>query len=269
MPHGAVGVELEQPDLGVGARHRVSGAVVRFDARHTDVEIELYHSPVLALVEVGGAVVHLLGRPGAVDVADRALALVGDDAHRGSRCVAQAHAMGGPARADPHSHGFVAAAPVAYGQLVGLHEASHAVVEHPRPPALVGMGEGELVGRAAEVRVDHKRVGRVDHRGLRGAREQLGGMGGQPLVELVAAGDEHSCRGRAVAARPPCLLPERGDGAGEAVDHHRVEPTHVDAELERRGGDHARQLAGRELVFDRSALFGQVAAPVRPYAPPE
>ena len=102
---------------------------------------------------------------------------------------------------------------------------------------------GSSAAAHAQVRPEDVRVGRVEHRRLDRAAE-----------ERLAGGARGRCRAGRRARRgprarpwpapgPPGLLPERGDGAGEPGDQHRVEPGDVDAELERVGGGHAEQLA--------------------------
>jgi hypothetical protein len=44
---------------------------------------------------------------------------------------------------------------------------------------------------------------------------------------------------------------------------HEVDRAHVDAQLERRGGDEARQLAGLEHLLDDDALLARERAVVR------
>ena len=112
----------------------------------------------------------------------------------------------------------------------------------------------------------HVGVGRVDDGRLGRAGEDLGGVGHEPLVELVVAGDEHGDGLLALAPGPARLLPERGDGAGEAVEHAGVEAADVDAQLQRRGGDDRPQPPGEQVVLDLPALGGQVAAPVGGHA---
>ncbi len=205
----------------------------------------------------------LLGGAGPVDVAD---ALAGDgveDLHRRAAGGAQADAVARPPGAVPHGDGLVAPPAVADEELVVEGQPPHALLERRAPPALVGVGEGQLVGGAAQVRIDHVRVARVHDGGLRRAAEQLLGVGREPLVELVVAGHEDGGRGPAApTAGPAHLLPERRDRAGEPVEDHRVEPADVDAELEGGGGHHRGQLAGEQLVLDGPPLLGEVAAPV-------
>ena len=108
-----------------------------------------------------------------------------------------------------------------------------------------------------------ERVLRVHDRAFGRSPRQLGGVRGVPLVELVVARDEHGDRSPARTPRSPRLLPHRGEGAGEAVQDHRVEPADVDAELERVRGRDAEQPSARQLELERAAFLGEVAGPVR------
>ena len=84
-----------------------------------------------------------------------------------------------------------------------------------------------------------------------------------PLVELVVARHEHRGGTAGAAAGAADLLAHRRERAGEAVEHDRVERADVDAELERVGGHHAAELAGRELGLELAPLVGEVAGAVR------
>ncbi|GBD46038.1 hypothetical protein HRbin41_00857 [bacterium HR41] len=56
---------------------------------------------------------------------------------------------------------------------------------------------------------------------------------------------------------PPNALKAGGDGLGRLDLHHQIDSAHVDAELERRGRNDARNLAGFEQLFDAVALFAR------------
>ena len=127
------------------------------------------------------------------------------------------------------------------------------------------VSQRQLVCRAAQVRHEHVRVVQVDHRPFRCAAEQLVGVAHHPLVELVLACDEHRQALLAGAATPPDLLPERGDRAREAAQHHGVEAADVDPELERVGGDDAAQPAAEQVGLDLATLRGQVAGSIGPH----
>ena len=87
----------------------------------------------------------------------------------------------------------------------------------------------------------------------------------EPLVELVVAGHEGGDRGLGLPAGPAGLLPHRGDGAREAVEHAGVEATDVDAELEGGGGHDAAERTAEQLAFDLAPLGAEVAAAVGPH----
>ena len=116
---------------------------------------------------------------------------------------------------------------------------------------------------ARNLRSKHERVRRIDDRGLGRAPEQLGRVGGVPLVELVVAGDEHRRGPPSGASRPPGLLAHRRERAREAVEHHRVEAADVDAELQRVRCRDAEQAAVAEPALELAPLLGQVAGAVR------
>lgn len=104
--------------------------------------------------------------------------------------------MGWPARSHPHCDGLLSASAAPHRQLVVAHQPPHAVLQVPvGPPPLVGMGEGQLVGSAPQVGVEHMWVRRVDHRRLRLPLLELLGVADQPPVELVVAGDQDGHRG--------------------------------------------------------------------------
>ena len=58
------------------------------------------------------------------------------------------------------------------------------------------------------------------------------------------------------------LLAKRSDRSRETVDHARVEPADVDAELEGARGDDAGETAVEQLGLDLPALGREVAASV-------
>ena len=66
----------------------------------------------------------------------------------------------------------------------------------------------------------------------------------------------------AVAGAPDALQPA-GDGLGRLDLQDEVDGAHVDAELERAGGDEAGQLAGLEQLLDLGALLARERAVVR------
>ena len=142
------------------------------------------------------------------------------------------------------------------------HEVADTVVELGSPVAVVGMGQGSLVGPTRQVRVRHERVGPVDDRWLGRAPEQLAWVGHQPLVELVLPRDQHHDARIGAPPHPAGLLPQRRDRSGEPVEDTGVETADVDPELQRRGGDHAAEQAAGEQVLDLASLLGEVPRPV-------
>ena len=102
----------------------------------------------------------------------------------------------------------------------------------------------------------------VDPRVLGRGAEEILRMRGEELVHGRAAGDQHRRRGPAAPPRPARLLPQRGDGAGEAREHGHVEVADVDAELERAGGHHAEHVARAQPLLDFAAAKREVAAPI-------
>ena len=126
----------------------------------------------------------------------------------------------------------------------------------------VGRGERQLLGGRAQVRRQDVGVVRVEHRAFDRPAEQCLRVVHEIGVERVVAGDEHAERAPAGPPGAADLLPERRPGAGEAGDQHRVEPAHVDAELERVGRRHAQQPPAAQVVLERAPLLGEVAAAV-------
>jgi hypothetical protein len=98
--------------------------------------------------------------------------------------------------------------------------------------------------------------------GLGRLAEEVRRVAHQVLVDGLVVRDHHRERGIEAAARATRLLPRARDRRREAHDHRRVERAHVDAELERVGRDHARELAREQPPLDRAPLLGQVAAAI-------
>ncbi len=263
-PQGPALVGGEDAHLGLGLGQRVVAAVGRGDPGHGVVEVEVVDLERPALVEVGRPRVDEARGAALVDGAHQVAGGQGD-AHLAGRAAPQADAVAREAPGRPDRPGLGAGAVAARTDLEAVvhHQRAHAFGEDVgRPVGLVGPAEGQLVGGAGEVGAEHERVGGVDDRRLGRAGEHLVGMGHEPLVELVLARHEHGERLLGLAPRPPRLLPEGRDGAGEAVEHAGVEPADVDPQLEGRGGHHALEAAREELVLDGPALDGEVAAPV-------
>ena len=129
--------------------------------------------------------------------------------------------------------------------------------------------EGELVVAerhlpcgAAQVRLAHVRVRRVDHGRFGGLVEQILGMVHEVLVERIVLSDEHGERVGVAPPGSPRLLPHRRAGPGVAREHGGVERPDVDAELERARRGDRQQLAVGERAFDPSPILREVAGPV-------
>ena len=173
----------------------------------------------------------------------------------------------GQPRARPHGGHRIASGP--QPKLVVDDQAAHALLQQVAPPAFVVGGQRALVGGAGQVGEEDVGVGGVDDRGLGRSGEDLLRVGHEPLVELVVAGDQHGDRLLALAPGPAGLLPQRGDGAGEAVQHAGVQPADVDAQLQRRGGHDGPQPTVEQVGLDLPPLGRQVAAPVGGHGRPQ
>ena len=123
------------------------------------------------------------------------------------------------------------------------------------------LAQRQLVGRRDHVPAGDLLAGVVEDRRLDRAADELVGVAAEELVERVLAGDVDR-QAAAAAPRPAPHLAQAGDGAGEGDADRRVELADVDAELERVGGDHREQLAGREPGLDLAPLLRRVAAAV-------
>ena len=145
---------------------------------------------------------------------------------------------------------------------VGEDQLPHGVVDGVAGEHGVVGRQRQLEGGAADVGLGHERVLRVDDRRFQRPGEQLGGVIEVPAVELVVAGHEDGGRGLEGPPGPARLLPERSQGAGEALEDDGVEAGHVDAELQGVGGGHTEELALREGRLQLPAFLGEVAAPV-------
>ncbi len=126
-----------------------------------------------------------------------------------------------------------------------------------REPGLVG-AQRHLGGGAGEVGGQHVGVVRVQHGVLEGAAQELVRVRHQVLIERIGLRDQ---RDHAVAGAPDAAraLPGRDLAARVPDQDADVEASHVDAELERRGGDHAGELAAEQAPLDLAPLLGQEA----------
>ena len=128
---------------------------------------------------------------------------------------------------------------------------------------------GSSAAAQARCGAEHVRVGRVEHRRLDRRAEQRLRVVHQVGVQRVVAGHQH--RERLLAGPPGAarLLPERGPGAREARDQHRVQPGQVDAQLQRVGRGEAEQVAAEQRLLQRAPLLPQVAAAVGGHPVPQ
>ncbi len=127
----------------------------------------------------------------------------------------------------------------------------------------VVLGERELRRGAAQLRPEHVRILRVEHRRLDRSAEDRLRVVDKVGVQRVVASHEHHKRTQPFAAGPASLLPQRRQRAGEAGQHHGVQTGDVDAEFKRVGRGDAEQRPIRERGLQSAALLRQVARPVR------
>ncbi len=112
---------------------------------------------------------------------------------------------------------------------------------------------GEHVERIARV------VHGFDVAVVHGARD---GRAGDQVGAILWKNDRGADRADVVAGAADALH-AAGDGRGRFDLHHQVDGAHIDAQLERRGGDQAAQRAEFEAVFDFFALRHGHAAVMR------
>ena len=103
--------------------------------------------------------------------------------------------------------------------------------------------------------VEDARILVVEDRRFDAPAEQRSRLAHEVLVERVLARDEHR-EPVAAPSRAAPLLPQRGDGPGEADRDHAVEQADVDPELERVRRRDAEQLALEQPPLDLAPLRG-------------
>ncbi len=126
----------------------------------------------------------------------------------------------------------------------------------------VVLTQRQLLGRGAQVRSEHVGVGGVEDGLLDRLVEQGLRVGDQIGVERVVTGDQHSEGVAGVASCPAHLLPPGRAGAREAGDEHRIEPRHVDPQLEGVGRGQPEQPAVAQRLLDLATFLGEVAAAI-------
>ena len=248
-------------DVGVFAGLGVLvGVVGRFEPREVVVEIEPLDPPLPALVQVQRAGMRDVEHPAGVDRPDEALlAVVVPPTSRNSTDEpVRSPTRGRAARAPPST------CDRPRGLSCSSSTSSRTASSRPGP------NHASSLGSSGSSCAAHATCGRSTNgfdgftTAASGVRPKSSvGCAGVPLVELVVAGDEHR---RGPAPRPSGaagLLAHRRERAGEAVEHDRVEPADVDAELERVGRRDAEQAAVAEPAFELAALLGEVAGAVR------
>ena len=122
-----------------------------------------------------------------------------------------------------------------------LHEVVDDVLRARAERHEVLRGERQLGRRGAEVGREDVRVGRVEHGRLDRPAEDRGRVVHEVGVERVVARHEHGKSPLPGPARAAGLLPHRGQRPRPPGEQHRVEPGHVDAQLEGRGRRHPEQ----------------------------
>ena len=125
----------------------------------------------------------------------------------------------------------------------------------------VVVADRQLIGRRHQVRQVDVLVLVVEDGRLDGAVEELLRVAAEELVERVVAGHVQG-QPRIAAARTTPHLAQAGHRAGEGHADRGVEIAHVDAQLERVGGDHGKQLALGQAPLDLAPLLRRVAGAV-------
>ena len=141
-------------------------------------------------------------------------------------------------------------------------ERAEEVLEPVAEEGAVRVGQGKFGRRAEEVARKHLRVRRVEAGVLVGPAEERGRVTHVVLVERPLVRDQDREGRPARPAGPPGLLPGRRDRAGVPGDHDRVEPAHVDPELERVRGHDAAEPTLLQPPLDCPPLLREVPGPV-------
>ena len=118
--------------------------------------------------------------------------------------------------------------------------------------------------RALEVTHEDLEIVRVHVGMLWGALEEVLGMIDNVLVERGRSGHQDRDRGSLPATGAPRALPCGGDRTRVSGQHHGVERTDIDAELQRIGRDDTEYLPIAHLPFNFAPLPGQIATAIAP-----
>ena len=262
-PDDAFGIGGQHPDGRVGPGLGVLVAGCRHHDRCAIVEVELDDAVRHPSVQVDRSRVHDFERPALVDRADQG-AVGQHDAVLACGATAEADPVCGEAASCPDASHVtpICSEPLTQQEPVIEHQAADGVVEVVTPVAGIVVAERMFEGRAGEM---GSRMNRLEGLTTAGSGDRLNTSSGCAISYWSSwSSPATSTASEDCCSRPARrLLPHRGDGAGEAVEHAGVEATDVDAELERGGRDHAPQPSGEQLRLDLAPLGREVAAAVR------
>lgn len=111
------------------------------------------------------------------------------------------------------------------------------------------------------IQQDQELIG-CNPRGLRGLPQEELRIADDVLIQRVGTGDQYA-EGRAVAAaRAAEALPGAGDGAGIARQQADIEASDIHTQLQRRGGNHAVDVAAAQGPLGLAPFVRQIAAPI-------
>jgi hypothetical protein len=210
---------------GLPLRLRVVVAAERLDDRPPRRQVELPHEPLLAEMEVDGAL---------VDRRVRALAL--DDAHdRAGASVDDGECVGARAPERGAGRGIVLALPdPAARRVLELRDVRRPLERGIAERRAVGVVDRRFERGGGDVTVEHPRIREVEPGRLHAPLQQRRRLPHEVLVERVLGGDQDR---QPVPAPPRAapLLPQRRDRAREADGDRAIEEADVDPELERVG----------------------------------
>ena len=179
--------------------------------------------------------------------------------HHSNWCAADAAQVGkvaGPLRTGPEPSALSASEQTSADQL--LQQARSRRAEELE----IGVGQRKLSRCGAQVRCEHVRVVRVQHRCFHWSPEQGVRVVDQVGVQRVVASDQHGQRVLTSTPRAPGLLPHGSSGSGPASHQDSVQPSHIYAELQRRSRGDAKELTRLKVCLQRSSLLRQVARAV-------
>ncbi len=277
LAHGPTQLDRAARAVAVPERHLPRQARCRH--HHHPVVGDLVDAPGGGAQQEGLAraalVDHLLvelAHPGAVGQEDAVEPTVGDGAAvRDGQALGTGPAAQGAREAVPHQpraqlgellRRVAAAQQVEHrgehlvGHLVERRGPAHQRGEVVDLPLVERHHGHDLLGQHVERVARHPRL--LDQAGLHarhdgGHLEQVGAVAGEDLPPARLA---HLVPGAAHALQPPA------DRTRRPHLHHQVDRTHVDAQLERRGGDEAAHPPGLEVVLDHEALLAADGAVV-------